>query len=56
MLRPESVAPLLRAGSAALAPRFKLVHGIYSASVLLSGDWLRAPAVGERLDVSPSIR
>ena len=56
VMRAEPVVALLRGGRAALAPRFKLVHGIYSACVLLSGDWLRAPAVSERLDVSPSIR
>ena len=56
VVRPELVAALLRGGRAGLTPRFKLVHGIYSACVLLSGDWLRPAAVGERLDVSPSIR
>lgn len=52
VLRTDAVAALLRGGRELLTPRFKLIHGIYSACVLVSGDWLRTPPVSERLELS----
>ena len=45
----DKTAAFLRSGRDRLKPNFKFVHGLYSACVLLSGDWLRAPGIGRRL-------
>ncbi len=46
ILDVESVSRLLRSDRSELQKRFKFVHGLYSACVLVSGDWLKDRSPG----------